>query len=227
MHSGPRRIWLARHGNRYDFVRPDWFETARRPYDPPLSREGSVQAQELAHRLCREPIARLFCSPYLRAVQTAAPVAAALGLPLCLEAGWGEWLNPDWMRSRPRLMAVADLYRHYPSIDLTYSSFSQPQYPEPQAADAKQRLGRTLRHLLANYSGNLALIGHAIAAEAVLRALAIAPAAALDSSPCSLVELVEERSGCWQVTLAGDTSHLSQPGVTVWVPDAAKPGVNS
>ena len=216
---GPRKIWLARHGNRYDFVRPDWFETARRPYDPPLSREGIVQAQELAARLRREPIGRIFCSPYLRAVQTAAPLAAVLGLPLYLEAGWGEWLNPDWMRSRPRLISVAALQRHYPNIDTSYRSFLQPQYPEPQEMDAQQRLGRTLRHLLASYPGNLVSIGHAIAAEAAIKALAIAPAV-LDTSPCSLVELVETRSGQWQLALAGDTSHLSRPGSTVWRSDA-------
>lgn len=225
MHSDSRKIWLARHGNRYDFVRPDWFATARRPYDPPLSREGIVQAQELANRLRQERIDRIFCSPYLRAVQTAAPVATALGLPLSLEHGLGEWLNPNWMRSQPQLMAVADLQRHYPNIDLTHNSFWQPQYPEPREADAVKRLGLTLRHLLTACPGNLAFIGHAIAARAVMTALAIAPPAALEASPCSLVELVEARSGRWQLTLAGDTAHLSQPGVTVWIPDTASQGL--
>lgn len=219
----PRRIWLARHGNRYDFVRPDWFTTAARPYDPPLSREGFVQARELADRLQREPIAHIFCSPYLRAVQTAAPIATALGLPLHLEAGWGEWLNPAWMQASPRLMAIADLQRHYPSIDLDAGATHAnvlPQYPEPTEADAKRRLGRTLGHLLATYSGHLVLIGHAVAAPAALETLAIAPEQKLDTSPCSLVELLEEAPGRWRLALAGDTSHLSRPGATVWIPDA-------
>jgi broad specificity phosphatase PhoE len=44
-------IWIARHGNRLDFVRPEWFDTALRPYDPPLSKDGFVQAKQLAKRL--------------------------------------------------------------------------------------------------------------------------------------------------------------------------------
>ncbi|NEO28838.1 MAG: histidine phosphatase family protein, partial [Kamptonema sp. SIO4C4] len=44
-------IWIARHGNRFDFVYPEWFNTAPRRYDPPLSEDGVIQAQELGQRL--------------------------------------------------------------------------------------------------------------------------------------------------------------------------------
>jgi hypothetical protein len=37
-------VWIARHGNRLDFVNPEWFNTAERPYDPPLSEDGIEQA---------------------------------------------------------------------------------------------------------------------------------------------------------------------------------------
>ena len=47
----PQIIWIARHANRLDFVNPDWFLTAERRYDPPLSDDGIVQAQQLANRL--------------------------------------------------------------------------------------------------------------------------------------------------------------------------------
>ncbi|MGK7892391.1 MAG: histidine phosphatase family protein, partial [Xenococcus sp. (in: cyanobacteria)] len=33
-------VWIARHGNRLDFVNPEWFNTATRRYDPPLSEDG-------------------------------------------------------------------------------------------------------------------------------------------------------------------------------------------
>ncbi|MBV8884961.1 MAG: histidine phosphatase family protein, partial [Chroococcidiopsidaceae cyanobacterium CP_BM_RX_35] len=64
-------VWLARHGNRIDFVNPEWFKTAERRYDPHLSDDGVVQAQQLAQRLKGEGIAHIFASPFLRTVQTA------------------------------------------------------------------------------------------------------------------------------------------------------------
>jgi broad specificity phosphatase PhoE len=57
-------IWIARHGNRLDFVRPEWFDTALRRYDPPLSKDGFVQAKQLAQRLKGENIRHIFASPF-------------------------------------------------------------------------------------------------------------------------------------------------------------------
>lgn len=57
-------VWIARHANRLDFVNPDWFLTAERRYDPPLSEDGIVQAQQLARRLKPENIAHIFASPF-------------------------------------------------------------------------------------------------------------------------------------------------------------------
>ena len=48
--------------------------------DPELTPEGLEQARRLPGALARFPISRLFSSPQLRAMQTAAPVAAARGL---------------------------------------------------------------------------------------------------------------------------------------------------
>ena len=69
-------IWIARHANRLDFVSPDWFLTAERRYDPPLSDDGLVQASQLAQRLKNENITAIFSSPFLRTVQTANQEAA-------------------------------------------------------------------------------------------------------------------------------------------------------
>ena len=102
-------IWIARHGNRLDFVNPEWFNTAERPYDPPLSPDGIVQAQELGQRLVGERIRHIFASPFLRTVQTADRVAQILDLPIKIESGLGEWLNPDWMKSDPERLSIAVL----------------------------------------------------------------------------------------------------------------------
>ncbi|MCU0887122.1 MAG: histidine phosphatase family protein [Rubritepida sp.] len=50
--------------------------------DPALTPLGHEQAQRAAESLARRDIRRIIVSPYTRALQTAAPVAAALNLPL-------------------------------------------------------------------------------------------------------------------------------------------------
>lgn len=54
--------------------------------DPRLTPEGQAQAERAADALKGERIARIIVSPYTRALQTAAPIAAALGVPV--------WINP-------------------------------------------------------------------------------------------------------------------------------------
>ena len=52
-HSHPvgRSVWIARHGNRIDFVDKTWRDSAALPDDPHLSPDGAIQARQLARRL--------------------------------------------------------------------------------------------------------------------------------------------------------------------------------
>ncbi|GJD47432.1 Putative phosphoserine phosphatase 2 [Methylobacterium crusticola] len=50
--------------------------------DAPLTALGHRQAEAAAEALAGEDIRRILCSPYTRALQTAAPVARRLGLPV-------------------------------------------------------------------------------------------------------------------------------------------------
>ncbi len=50
--------------------------------DPKLTPLGHAQAAEAAEQLAREPISRVIASPYTRALQTAAPIAKRLEVPL-------------------------------------------------------------------------------------------------------------------------------------------------
>ena len=88
------RLFIVRHGQREDFVNPGWKAQAPDPYDTPLSAHGAEQAEEVARFFAAAAPAvqpqRVLCSPYLRALQTAAPTAAVLDLPLCVEPGLAE-----------------------------------------------------------------------------------------------------------------------------------------
>jgi broad specificity phosphatase PhoE len=50
--------------------------------DPRLTTLGEAQAEAAAHRLALEGITRIVASPYTRALQTAAPIAARLSVPV-------------------------------------------------------------------------------------------------------------------------------------------------
>jgi probable phosphoglycerate mutase len=59
--------------------------------DPELSEAGHAQAAHLADYLAPERIDAVYASPLQRARQTAAPLAAALGLPVAIEDDVAEW----------------------------------------------------------------------------------------------------------------------------------------
>src|ERR1700754_2801862 len=59
--------------------------------DPLLSADGIEQAKRLPEALARFPITRLVSSPQIRSVQTAQPVADALGLPIEIDERLAEY----------------------------------------------------------------------------------------------------------------------------------------
>jgi probable phosphoglycerate mutase len=61
------------------------------PADPHLSDLGRHQAEALADWLTTERVDALWCSPMLRARETAAPVAATLGLDIVFDDGLAEF----------------------------------------------------------------------------------------------------------------------------------------
>ncbi len=198
-------IWIARHANRLDFVNPDWFLTAERPYDPPLSDDGLEQAQRLANRLKFEPIRHIFASPFLRTVQTAHAIAEILDLPLKLEWGLCEWLNSDWMHTKPETLPPLVLAEQYPRIDLSYSSRIVPEYPESEMT-CLARAGATAKQLAQEFPEDLLLVGHGASVLGTTLGL-VEGNPEITASLCCLVKVVW-KSDRWFLELNGDTSHL-------------------
>ncbi|MBS0018341.1 MAG: histidine phosphatase family protein [Arthrospira sp. SH-MAG29] len=202
-------VWIARHGNRIDFVNPEWFNTAERRYDPYLSPDGLVQAKQLARRLVGEGITQIFSSPFLRTVQTAEAIAKTLDLPIKLDWGLGEWLNPEWMKESPEILALETLRAKFPPIDTTYP-MGTSNYPETWE-ECLMRTKEVVQRLVAAYpDDNLLLIGHG--ASVVGTAMGLIPTLRetdIHASLCCLVKLVHQQ-GEWVMELNGDTSHLSE-----------------
>lgn len=187
-----RAIWLVRHGRRRDFDDPGWAATAARPHDPPLSAPGRVQAERLSWWLVDEGIGRVFSSPFLRCVETAAPLAERLELPILVEIGLSEWLNREWFRRAPELHSLGELARRFPRVDLAYRPRGTARYGE-SGEEALRRSGAVARLLAEQEEGTLVLVGHG---ASVLGALA----GLLEAEPEGLPEVgygwaVELRSG--------------------------------
>ncbi|WGV23964.1 histidine phosphatase family protein [Halotia branconii] len=202
-------VWIARHANRLDFVNPDWFLTAERRYDPPLSDDGIIQAQQLAKRLKRERIAHIFASPFLRTVQTANAIAQVLNLPIKLETGLSEWLNPAWMTEEPERLSVWALAELFPRIDTSYTSRIAAKYPETHEK-VRERSGQAARCLSTEFfPHDILLVGHG--ASVLGGAMGLVGEIAkteVKASLCSLVKVVRQDPE-WLLELKGDTSHLT------------------
>ncbi len=202
-------VWIARHANRLDFVNPEWFLTAERRYDPPLSDDGMLQAQQLAERLTTETIDHIFASPFLRTVQTANAIAEKLDLPIKLETGLSEWLNPAWMTEEPERLSTPALAELFPRIDTSYTPQITATYPET-LAQTRQRSGQTSRSLAREYAPNhILLIGHGASVKGA--AMGLVGEIADNGEKvrlCSLFKVVHQNPG-WLLEVRGDTSHLN------------------
>lgn len=108
-------VLMIRHGEN------DWVGTDRLAGRTPgvhLNDKGRKQAADLAELLKPQPISAVYSSPLERCMETAAPVATALGLavqpePGVLEVDYGDWQGqslkdlsklPDWQ-----------MVQHFPS----------------------------------------------------------------------------------------------------------------
>lgn len=202
-------VWIARHANRLDFVNPAWFNTAERPFDPPISDDGTVQAQQLAQRLKTENITHIFASPFLRTVQTANQVARVLDLPIKLESGLSEWLNPVWMPTMPERLSIEALAELFPRIDTSYTSRVIAEYPET-GEQALERSGKTARLLADEFPEDILLVGHgASVLGATMGLVGGISKPEVNAALCCLVKIVRQDQE-WVMELNGDTSHLSQ-----------------
>ena len=200
-------VWIARHGNRLDFVNPEWFNTAERPYDPPLSEDGIVQAKQLGQRLVGEKIKQIFASPFLRTVQTANCVADLLDLPIKLESGLSEWLNPAWMKSQPEKLSLDELHKLFPRIDRSYTSRVIAHYPET-SENVLERTAETAKYLTTEFSEDMLLVGHGASVVGTTQGL-MGGMPEVNATLCCLVKLLRQEQE-WVMELNGDTSHLSE-----------------
>jgi probable phosphoglycerate mutase len=93
---GATEIVLVRHGESEPLVEGTSFPLVDGHGDPALAPEGRQQADRIGVRLVDEPIAAIYVTTLRRTVETAAPLAARLGMAPRVEADLREVHLGDW-----------------------------------------------------------------------------------------------------------------------------------
>lgn len=123
--------------------------------DPPLARLGVRQAEATRDFLAIRPIDRCYCSPLLRAVQTATIVAAPHGLspipvPALTECDVGRWEGLDWESIRKLDPEAYESFLDKPG---------EHGYPEGETfSDVYRRVAPALEELVAAHRGEALLV---------------------------------------------------------------------
>ena len=147
-HGGASMVVVIRHAERHDRENPSWSALASRPQDSPLSERGKGQAKRLGKWLygrlpINKPLA-IFCSPFIRCVQTADAIASELeGLQreglhtasatqICIEPGLMEDMTASGYALRAELESHDKGYT--PTQSRKVNSLGSPRRPSSDAA---------------------------------------------------------------------------------------------
>ncbi len=204
------RIILVRHGQTAWNVGASSTEGERfrGRIDLPLNERGRAQAQALAERLTREPIAAVYASPLQRAVETAQPTARRLGLtvkPLAgiIDINYGAW------QERPH----SEVARLYPTLYRQW--LQEPHKVRPPGgeslAEVRERAMAALYQVIARHQDQTILV----AAHQVVNKVLVCAMLGLDNSHFwrirqdnGCLNIFEYREGVFTTILINDTCHL-------------------
>jgi probable phosphoglycerate mutase len=204
---GSADILLIRHGQSEPYVPGTPFPLVEGHADPGLTPGGQEQARRLADRLATARIDAIYVSTLRRTAQTAAPLAARLGLAPQVEPGLREVHLGDWEGGEYR-QRVAD------RDPVVRQVFEQERWDVIPGAEAAASLAARVRtaidRLAAGHAGHRVaifthggVIGQALALASGSRPFAFLSA---DNGSISRLVVIEQR---WIVRGFNDTAHLN------------------
>ena len=108
-------LYLIRHGETA-WNREEIF---RGRADVPLTSKGEREARAVAGALRARPISEIFSSPLSRAMETARPLASALGIPIrpepaLIDVDFGRWQGVAKEEVRNKQVRLYRLWEHHP-----------------------------------------------------------------------------------------------------------------
>jgi probable phosphoglycerate mutase len=200
---------LVRHGASQPAVPGEPFPLLDGHGNPALAPEGEEQAIYVAERLATEPLAGLFVTTLQRTAQTAAPLAAVLGLepivvPELREVFLGEW---DGGEFRIRT-AEGDPIAMQAVLEERWEIIPGAETMEGFAA--RVRAGIETVAAAAGSDATVAAIVHGgVIGEVCRQATESRPFAFIHADNGSFTRLVILPGGRWLLRSFNDTAHLA------------------
>jgi probable phosphoglycerate mutase len=207
---GAAELLLVRHGESAPFREGESFALVDGHGDPPLDPVGVEQAEQVGARLAGEDIAAIYVTNLQRTAQTAAPLAARLGIEPKVEPDLREVFLGEW---------EGGVFRKYVTEQSEIAVQLQTEQrwdviPGAEPADAfRARVVSGIGRIAERHADQFVVV--VTHGGVIAQALAYATGARLFSFMCdnaSISHLVVHE-GRWLVRRYNDTSHL-HPGFT-------------
>ncbi|MFD8924965.1 bifunctional RNase H/acid phosphatase [Streptomyces mirabilis] len=206
--GAPTTFVLLRHGETP--LTPQKRFSGSGGTDPSLSDVGREQAERVAAALAaRGTVQAIVASPLTRTRQTAAAVAARLGLDVAIEDGLRETDFGAWEG-----LTFAEVQERYPEDLKTWlaSPKAEPTGGGESFAATARRVATTRDKLIASYAGRtVLLVSHVTPIKSLVRLAIGAPPESLyrmELSAASLSAVAYYADGNASLRLFNDTSHL-------------------
>ncbi|MFD7999428.1 bifunctional RNase H/acid phosphatase [Streptomyces mirabilis] len=206
--GAPTTFVLLRHGETP--LTPQKRFSGSGGTDPSLSDVGREQAERVAAALAaRGTVQAIVASPLTRTRQTAAAVAARLGLDVAIEDGLRETDFGAWEG-----LTFAEVQERYPEDLKTWlaSPKAEPTGGGESFAATARRIATTRDKLIASYAGRtVLLVSHVTPIKSLVRLAIGAPPESLyrmELSAASLSAVAYYADGNASLRLFNDTSHL-------------------
>ena len=203
----PTRLFMVRHGATHSSAE-DRFSGS---INIEISEEGNFQAARLAERLADDSIAAVYCSPLLRAVQTAEILAKPHQLSLIHEEGLREIHHGHWEGIRR-----ADVETQFPE---EYAAWAEDPFTfAPQGGEAgvnvMARALPVIRKIVVEHRGqNVIVVSHKATLRLLISSLLGFDARGyrdrLDQSPACLNVLDFKDPVRARLMLFNDVSHYT------------------
>jgi probable phosphoglycerate mutase len=207
--EGACEILLVRHGESEPYVEGSPFPLVEGHADPALAPEGRQQAERVAERLATtgERVSAIYVSSLRRTHETAAPLAARLGIEPRVERDLREVFLGEWEGGELRRHVID---RHPVAVRM----FEQGDWGAIPGAESNTQLGARVRGAIERIATRhpdqlvVAVAHGGVIGTAVSLATGAAPFQFTGSDNASITHLVitAER---WIVRCFNDTSHLS------------------
>ena len=198
---------LVRHGQSEAYLDGTPFPLVDGHGDPSLSAQGKEQAAQVCERLAAAGVDAIYVTTLCRTAQTAAPLAARLGLDPRVEAGLREVYLGEWEGGLLRKMVADD----HPISQRVLAEERWDVIPgaEPAAGFAGRVRAAIERVAAAHPGQRVAAFTHGgVIGEALAQASGSRPFAFIGADNASISRLVIAGDR-WIVRRYNDTAHLT------------------